>query len=635
MYFEIWKADNLIKRGKASDILGELSWSHELMEAPTMNLTLPIEYHEYLDGREYFKVFVNDKCFWGIVKGIELDKVNETMDIDLTHAVCEWEYRQISVNHAISDKELNVVYKGDKVKKDKGNDEAITATDFTILSKRVSKMTDAKYIKKAYATAWKISNGDKVEVVKVDASKVKAKEGEYDVKFSTKKGTTITVSCNVIAAVTYGEQKKNADKSKDVTIKATAFEVDIEEAKRLDADDIKKLGKAKAYVYKHPKQTLDITGFETNFEASEGEYKATYTAKGVSITITVTVTGETNTSLSDPSIVDKIEDIYNNDNFAYPGWEIDWRDDSATRMIDYVYSRQNRLEALTKTMELTDDLWWRVGFTNQKLIEVGKFGEQKPYNVSIKPSGQSNIGIIEEPTISYDFDNVINVATVYSEKSDSGMSSLTLREVYNASRSEDETEKEKYGQKDGFPVVILRGDDVNNERDYSSYTTQYPKLAPNNEYEYAVIDIESVALESGILIEGTYAFNDLGSFETDSKKITDKKRKKAAKTAYNAAIRKLKQARRSYDITVKVEEIPPDINVGDKVRFIYDNNIWNLDACSNYWKKILGINDKDKLTNGWFYITKIDYSIDGNEVETNELTLTKWLKVDRDLENGD
>ena len=65
--------------------------------------------------------------------------------------------------------------------------------------------------------------------------------------------------------------------------------------------------------------------------------------------------------LDDPSVVDQIGDIYNDANFAYPGWQIDFQDDSDSQMIDYVYSRQNKLEALTQTMELTENLWWRVG----------------------------------------------------------------------------------------------------------------------------------------------------------------------------------------------------------------------------------------------------------------------------------
>ena len=45
-----------------------------------------------------------------------------------------------------------------------------------------------------------------------------------------------------------------------------------------------------------------------------------------------------------------------------------------SKRIDYVYSRQNKLEALTKTCELTDDIWWRVGFNfgrklNLELLE--------------------------------------------------------------------------------------------------------------------------------------------------------------------------------------------------------------------------------------------------------------------------
>ena len=59
------------------------------------------------------------------------------------------------------------------------------------------------------------------------------------------------------------------------------------------------------------------------------------------------------------------------------------------------------------------------------------------------------------------------------------------------------------------------------------------------------------------------------------------------------------------------------------MRFIYDNSIWNEEACSSYWKKILSYDD-------WFYVTKISYDIDENEVETNTITLAKWVKIDRE-----
>ena len=223
--------------------------------------------------------------------------------------------------------------------------------------------------------------------------------------------------------------------------------------------------------------------------------------------------------------------------------------------------------------------------------------------------------MIQEPSIEPDLENVINVATVYSDKSDGGMSSLTLREIY----------MNKSLQKSGFPVVILHSN-VNNERDYRMYISQFPQLAPNNEIEYAVLDEASIALESGTLIEGSYSFNDFSPFELDSKTITDAKRVQAAKTVYNTMIKKLIQSRRSYDLKLTTEHLPSDLLAGDKVRLIYDNRIWEQTACSNYWKKILSYDD-------YFYITHITYHIDEYGNEYNELTLTKWLKIDRETQN--
>lgn len=615
MLIEIYRKGNLI--GRETSILNTLSWDIELMTTPSLDLVFPIDIH--FDGREEVKVFVNNKCFWGIVQEVEEDKESETVKITIDHIISEWEYRQISVNHAMQNEELNIVYKGEKVKKNEGNDETITANDFNLSAKRISKMTTAKWVEKADAQAWVTSNGDKVAVTKVDASKVKTKEGEYDITFSTAKGTSITVKVSIKDEVSYQTQRTKSNKANQETIAATPFSILYDVAKSKSKADILALAKAKAWVYRHKSQSVAITNQSTDFEPEVGEYSATFsTAKGTSITVKVEVEEDTSYSnINDPSVVDKLEDIYSDFNFAYPGWEIDIQD-GAGQMIDYVYSKQNKLEALTKTMELTPDLWWRVGFVNEKVVQIGKFGKVKPYIISEKPSGKTNIQILQEPTIKYDFRNVINVATVYSNKSDGGMSTLTLREVYERPSK----------QLDGFPVVILR-ENVNNERDYTQYITQYPILAPNNELEYAVIDEESIALESGTLIEGSFAFDDISPFkktEDDderTKKITDADRIKAAEVTYHAAIKKLKNSRRSYDIELEVEELPADIWVGDKVRFIYDNSIWNLDACSSYWKKILSYDD-------YFYVTKISYDIDENEVETNKITLTKFIKIDRE-----
>lgn len=614
MYIEIYKNRKLVKRTR--EFLSTLSWSMELMDAPSLELSLPIEYLEYFDGREEVKVFANDKVFWGIVWDHEPNKADETLSVSLRHVISEWEYRQISVNRAMKDKNLNVVYKGDKVEKDKENDEAITAHDFTIFGKNVKKLTDEYLINKAYASAWVISNGNPVDITKVDRSKIKKKEAEYDVTFSTAKGTSITVKCTVQTEITYGGQKRESSKANNETIAAYRFDIDIEAAQGLDADDMMKLVKPEAWVRYHTKQKVAVTTCDTNFQPYKGTYYVEVgTAKGTKVRVNIKVMDEGPGTLDDPAIVDNLLDIYSNDQFVYPGWEVDIASEAETEMIDYVYSRQNKLEALTKTCELTPDLFWRVGNINQKVVQIGKFGEKKPYIVSLKPAGETNIQILEEPTLDYDYENVINVATVYSQKSDSGMSSLTLREVYNDTKLQDED----------FPVVILR-ENVNNERDYRRYITQYPELAPNNELEYAVLDVKSIALESGTLIEGTFAFNDLGSFNIESKRIKNEQRIKAGQQVYKAAIRKLKESRRTMNLSCTVSELPPDLMVGDRVRLIYSNSIWNLEACSNYYKKILDMDD-------WFYITSMEYSIEADGTETDRITLSKWMKIDRETQN--
>lgn len=537
MFFEIYKQGNLIIRGK--QILNTISIDNELMVAPSTTMVLPITYLDVIDGREEIKIFLDEcRVFWGIVWDIEVDKNEETIELDLRHCITEWQYRQISVNHAQQNRKLNIVYMGDEVSKNDA--ETVTASGFTTSVEIGKKLTTAKIIERARATAWNTSNGDKVAIASVKIQKCEEKEG-----------------------------------------KETCKDVKITEA---------------------------------------GTYKVIFaTSRGTSVSVEVSVEDKYEPdygTLDDPTVADKLEDIFNDKNFAYPGWQIDFEDDSASRMIEYVYSRQNKLEALTKTMELTSDLWWRVGLWNEKKVQIGKFGEKKPYIISTKPSGVNNIRLISEPVINYDFENVINVATVYSDKSDGGMSSLTLREVYmNPSL-----------QKDGFPVVILHAN-ANNERDYTKYISQYPKLAPNNEIEYAVLDEESIALEQGTIVEGTFNFNDVSPFELDSKTITDPKRVEAAKTVYEAMIKKLIQLRRSYDVQITTEPLPCDVEVGDRIRFLYNNNIWHLDACSSYWKKILTYDD-------YFYITSIEYEYDDNGVLVNNLTLSKWLKLDRETSNN-
>ena len=47
------------------------------MEIPKVDLTLPISYTEYIDGHQEMKLFVNGKCFWGVIKDYNLNKADE------------------------------------------------------------------------------------------------------------------------------------------------------------------------------------------------------------------------------------------------------------------------------------------------------------------------------------------------------------------------------------------------------------------------------------------------------------------------------------------------------------------------------------------------------------------------------
>lgn len=554
MWFEIYRSGKLVIRG--NDIINDsLDWDIELMSVPSLSFDLPIYYKEYINGREEIKIFVNDKCFWGIITGVDIDKDGEKLGIDVTHVVHEWTYRQISVNNAIKDKKIQFVFKSHADHVREQNGVSICASNFSC------KPSDTNFKTLAKVQAWN-KNGNVVS------------KSDITYKLFTRK------------------EKEGDEEGYDYT--------EINSLPSLSEKDETKEVYVRFYVTSEPGLYVQVQCTVTN----DPEYD----------------NGEVD--ITDASVFDQLDDIYGDMNFAYPGWNIDYQDGSEDSLIDYVYSRQNKLDALTQTMELTDDLFWRVGFTNEKKIEIGKFGKKKEWVISKRDTKGYNISLIEDPQIKYDFSKVVNVATVYSEKSAGGMNSLTLREVYDRPSL----------QKSGFPVVILRAN-VNNERSYKKYITQFPALAPNNELEYAIIDEESVALEDGHLIEGTFAFNDITAFqekeddEGNTIEVTDKDRIDAAKSAYTAAIRKLKNSRRSYKIQIVTEQLPVDINVGDKVRFVYDNSLYEMDECSDYLRYVLDYDD-------WFYVTRISYSIDSNEAEINELTLEKYLKIDRETKES-
>ena len=182
MYFEIYRYTNLIIRGKKW--LGTLQFDHELNLAPTLTMVLPATWYSIIKGREEIKIHFDDgKVFWGIIWNYSpVDKVNETMTLDIRHVITEWQYRQISVNHAISNKALNIVYKGDEVETSKSNAETITASGFTIGKKEAEDFTNAKILSRSRAYAWNTTNGDKVAITSVKIQKCETDEDDKETK---------------------------------------------------------------------------------------------------------------------------------------------------------------------------------------------------------------------------------------------------------------------------------------------------------------------------------------------------------------------------------------------------------------------------------------------------------------------
>lgn len=295
-------------------------------------------------------------------------------------------------------------------------------------------------------------------------------------------------------------------------------------------------------------------------------------------------------------------------------WYIDADEKAHKEKINYAFSRQSHLEALDKAVELTDNLWWRVGTRYDRYLEIGAFGEKKNYILSETGQTERHLKIIDQVSISREFEQVFNVVTVYGEKSDSSQASLTLREAY--------LDQQQQGHPiiEGFPIVILNST-ANKEQ--KNYYTNITKIASSNSLEFAILDEFSINLEQGQLIEKTISFNDVAPFEENGEKISDEERSKQSMIAYKAAVKQLKSARRRDVIRVRIGELPCDLNVLDRVYFDYHNCVELFDKCSRYCKKIYEASDD-------FYITNIETSFDNNLVETNVLTLSKELHRDGD-----
>ena len=288
-------------------------------------------------------------------------------------------------------------------------------------------------------------------------------------------------------------------------------------------------------------------------------------------------------------------------------FKIKYVDDYAEKnLIEYEFSNETFLEFLTKVCEKTTSLYWRVNRYDPYLIEFGIFGIKK--DVLINEYNH----LVSLDSVEENYEDTINIAVAMSDKSDSGASSLTLRDIFHNPRF----------MLDGFPV-IKTGNKVNSQRSYDY--PQLPVFAPEIiGDEFAVMDTEGIALEAGELYWGTVTDNDTQSIAEDNKEITDADRLKATEQLYRTAIRRLKNSRRKVIYSMTIEPITERrVQPGDRLMFVLNAGVWELTACTKYYEKIL-------KESSWFFVTKLTDTY-SNGTHLQKVELSKFLHSDRDI----
>lgn len=77
---------------------------------------------------------------------------------------------------------------------DEGVNEGIDASDVLVPAGTMKDITDAALITLTNAHAWNLADGSPIAITKVELISIDEKEGMYQVKFSTEKGTATTVT---------------------------------------------------------------------------------------------------------------------------------------------------------------------------------------------------------------------------------------------------------------------------------------------------------------------------------------------------------------------------------------------------------------------------------------------------------
>ena len=160
---------------------------------------------------------------------------------------------------------------------------------------------------------------------------------------------------------------------------------------------------------------------------------------------------------------------------------------------------------------------------------------------------------------------------------------------------------------------------INNEKTYNDY--DIIAYSQNINREYYITDSEQLEKDGGIISQTVQQFSDLYPIPSTDEIIRDSDRIEIEKRAYARGIRFLKEQRPEETYQFVATALHPALNVGDKVRFLFDKYETTTDECGNTVKNnLVHIDDN-------FYITEIKYEFDEALNETVTVTLDKQLRT--------
>jgi hypothetical protein len=284
-------------------------------------------------------------------------------------------------------------------------------------------------------------------------------------------------------------------------------------------------------------------------------------------------------------------------------WAITYDTAALNEVVEYTYANQTKLQGLNDTMNLTKDFFWRVDRCGCRDLEIGKFGEQKDYLLGNVEPSEASIKLLNELTITKDFNDVVNVAKGFSGNASNGMAQMTLRDIYNRPDLWD-------------PMFPIRQVASVPNTDYTYNEPDKPQIAPNNDYEYEVVDLEGINAMAGIENKGSYQANDQYPIPQTDEAVNNDDRLWSSEQLYKRVIRWLKRKRVREYYEINTSKLPCGLNVGDQIRLAYSNSIIEQLDCSKQVKDIL-------KANKWINIIGI---VDGRD--SSKLKLDIYLKED-------